>query len=315
VKERNPKSEIRNPKSEGNPKSEIRRKPETRNPNEERVGLFLLKQTLASGARPVSRQPQAGTCGPRSIVFSLQSSDFGFRISDFLRFSVFGFRISVFSLQSSVFSLRFSDFHFRLSFCALALLAAQTPLLATSERPAPDTIPPLRPPLGEIPPTFLEQHSLLVIFLGVLLLALLGVVVWWLSRPRPAAVVRPETQARQALEPLREQPEDGAVLSRISQILRRYVGAAIGLPQGELTTADFCRTIADNGRLGPELSGTLGDFLQKCDEHKFAPPVPRPALGAVACALKIIEVAEVRCAQSRQIEAQPGRAYRGRPKP
>ena len=308
MKERNPKSEIRNPKSEGNPKSEIRRKPETRNPNEERVGLFLLKQTLASGARPVSRQPQAGTCGPRSIVFSLQSSvfgfrssDFGFRSSDFLRFSVFGFRIS--------------DFHFRLSFCALALLAAQTPLLATSERPAPDTIPPLRPPLGEIPPTFLEQHSLLVIFLGVLLLALLGVVVWWLSRPRPAAVVRPETQARQALEPLREQPEDGAVLSRISQILRRYVGAAIGLPQGELTTADFCRTIADNGRLGPELSGTLGDFLQKCDEHKFAPPVPRPALGAVACALKIIEVAEVRCAQSRQIEAQPGRAYRGRPKP
>ena len=308
MKERNPKSEIRNPKETRNPKSEIRRKSEIRNPNEERVGLFLLKQTLASGARPVSRQPQAGTCGPRSIVFSLQSSvfgfrssDFGFRSSDFLRFSVFGFRIS--------------DFHFRLSFCALALLAAQTPLLATSKRPAPDTIPPLRPPLGEIPPTFLEQHSLLVIFLGVLLLALLGVVVWWLSRPRPAAVVRPETQARQALEPLREQPEDGAVLSRISQILRRYVGAAIGLPQGELTTADFCRTIADNGRLGPELSGTLGDFLQKCDEHKFAPPVPRPALGAVACALKIIEVAEVRCAQSRQIEAQPGRAYRGRPKP
>ncbi len=308
MKERNPKSEIRNPKETRNPKSEIRRKSEIRNPNEERVGLFLLKQTLASGARPVSRQPQAGTCGPRSIVFSLQSSvfgfrssDFGFRSSDFLRFSVFGFRIS--------------DFHFRLSFCALALLAAQTPLLATSKRPAPDTIPPLRPPLGEIPPTFLEQHSLLVILLGVLLLALLGVAVWWLSGPRPVAVVPPETQARQALEPLREQPEDGAVLSRISQILRRYVGAAIGLPQGELTTADFCRTIADNGRLGPELSGTLGDFLQKCDEHKFAPPVPRPALGAVACALKIIEVAEVRCAQSRQIEAQPGRAYRGRPKP
>ena len=301
MKERNPKSEIRNPKETRNPKSEIRRKSEIRNPNEERVGLFLLKQTLASGARPVSRQPQAGTCDPRWIVFGLQSSDFGFRSSDFLRFSDFGFR--------------FSDFHFRLSFCALALLAAQTPLFATSNRPAPDTIPPLRPPLGEIPPTFLEQHSLLVIFLGVLLLTLLGVAVWWLSRPRPVAVVPPETQARQALEPLREQPEDGAVLSRISQILRRYVGAAIGLPQGELTTADFCRTIADNGRLGPELSGTLGDFLQKCDEHKFAPPVPRPALGAVARALKIIEVAEVRCAQSRQIEAQPTRAYRGRPKP
>ena len=29
-------------------------------------------------------------------------------------------------------------------------------------------------------------------------------------------------------------------------------------------------------RLGAELSATLGDFLRRCDERKFAPPAPMP---------------------------------------
>jgi len=108
-------------------------------------------------------------------------------------------------------------------------------------------------------------------------------------------------------------------LSRISQILRRYVGAAFALPPGEMTTADFCRAIAGHERLGAELSATLGDFLRRCDERKFAPAAPRPSLGAAAQALKIVELAEVRRAQLRQADEaqaapQPARAYRGRSK-
>jgi hypothetical protein len=86
-----------------------------------------------------------------------------------------------------------------------------------------------------------------------------------------------------------------------------------------MTTADFCRAIGGHERLGAELSATLGDFLRGCDERKFAPPAPMPALGAAAQALKIIELAEVRRAQLRQAdEAEaarpPARAYRGRAK-
>jgi len=175
----------------------------------------------------------------------------------------------------------------------------------------PDDIPRLRPPRGEIAPTFGEQYGLWVIITAVLLLGLLCAAVWWLRRPRPAVMVPPEAQARQALEPLRAQPEDGVLLSRVSQILRRYVGAAFGLPPGEMTTADFCRALAGHERLGAELSATVGDFLRSCDERKFAPPAARPALGAVDQGLKLIELAEARRAHLRQAEAQPPRAYRG----
>ena len=48
-------------------------------------------------------------------------------------------------------------------------------------------------------------------------------------------------------------PEDGALLSQVSQILRHYVVAAFDLPPGELTTAEFCRAIAGHARIGPEL--------------------------------------------------------------
>lgn len=228
-----------------------------------------------------------------------------------------GGRLKVEGRRSKVERSRPLGFVLRHFPAALFLLAPS--LLVAGSPSRPDAIPPLRPPRGEIAPTFWEQHGLWVIILGVLLLGLVCATVWWLRRRRPAVIVPPEAQARQALEPLREQAEDGAVLSRVSQILRRYVGAAFGLPPGEMTTADFCRAIAGHERLGAELSATLGDFLRRCDERKFAPPAPMPALGAAAQALKIIELAEVRRAQLRQAdEAEaarpPARAYRGRAK-
>ncbi len=273
-----------------NPKAESRRKSESRNLKAEDYG----PQAPMSGCRVIWMSPFAVVRMSRRYV----ESSFGFRASDFLRISDFGFRI--------------------LS-CSLSLLAAQTLHAATTNPPDPDAIPPLLPPRGEIPPAFWEQNRLGVIIFGVLLLGLVCAAVWWLRRRRPAVIVPPEAEARQALEPLREQTEDGAVLSRISQILRRYVGAAFGLPPGEMTTTDFCRAIADHERLGLELSASLSDFLRQCDERKFAPAAPRPALGAAAQAFKFIELAEVRRAQLRQAdEAQaaplPARAYRGRSK-
>jgi hypothetical protein len=198
-----------------------------------------------------------------------------------------------------------SSFGFRVSFAALSLLAAEPLFAAATNSLAPDAIPPLRPPHAEIPPTFWEQHGLWVILFGVLLLALVCAAVWFLTRPKPPVIVPPEVQARQALEPLRQQPEDGALLSRVSQIVRHYVAAAFDLPPGELTTAEFCRTIAGHGLIGPELSAALSEFLHQCDQRKFSPSAPAPPLGAAAQALKLIDQAQARRLALAQSAAQP----------
>jgi hypothetical protein len=163
----------------------------------------------------------------------------------------------------------------------------------------------LRPPHAEIPPTFWEQYGLWVILCGVLVLGLVCVAAWFLTRPKPPVIVPPEVQARQALEPLRQQPEDGALLSRLSQILRRYVIAAFDLPPGELTTTEFCRAIAGHDPVGPDLSATLSEFFRQCDQRKFAPPpAPAPPFGAVAQALNLIDQAQARRLALAQSAAQ-----------
>lgn len=168
----------------------------------------------------------------------------------------------------------------------------------------PDFIPPLRPPRAEIPPTFWEQHGLWIVIGSIALLAVICVAIWLLSHRRPPIAVPPEVRARQALEKLRERAEDGVVLSWVSQILRRYATSAFGLASGELTTTEFCTVIAGNGNVGPELAASMAEFLRTCDERKFAASPSKPALGAAAQALKLIQLAEVRRSYLKQEAAQ-----------
>jgi hypothetical protein len=188
--------------------------------------------------------------------------------------------------------------HLALTCLALAPLALHA---ASNSLAGNDTLR-LRPPRGEIPPGFWEQHKIGVIALGVLALALAGVIIWFVRRPRPTVKVTPEISARHALEPLRQQMEDGALLSRVSQIVRRYATEAFELGSGELTTAEFCRAIGGKESIGPELAAALCDFLRRCDERKFAPAGrgPSVALGAVPKALELIALAEARLGVLRQ---------------
>ena len=187
---------------------------------------------------------------------------------------------------------------------ALPLLTTQPSFAAATNAAGQDQIAPLRPPHAELPPTFWEHYGLWVVLLGGLLLAIVCAAIWLLIRPRPPVVVPPQLQARQALEPLRRQPEDGALLSRVSQILRRYVAAAFVLPPEELTTAEFCRVVAGHGQIGPELAAALSDFLRQCDQRKFSPPAPSPPLSAVAQALKLIDESQARLGALAQAAAQ-----------
>ena len=213
---------------------------------------------------------------------------------------LFGFRISAF--------LRVSGFGLRVLSAAFSLLVAHPSLAAATNSPGPDDIPPLRPPHAEIPATFWDRSSGWVILAGVLVVALVGAGIWILTRPKPPVVVPPEVLARKALEPLRQQPEDGALLSRVSQILRHYVAAAFDLPPGELTTAEFCGAVASHPLIGPELSAALSAFLRLCDQDKFSPPAPVPPLSAVAQALKLIDQAQARRLALAQSAGQPAQS-------
>ncbi len=143
-----------------------------------------------------------------------------------------------------------------------------------------NTLPTLSPPLPELPPTLSEKSVAAIrehpaaTFIGVIAILLLTAVALWLMfKPRPPKIIPPEMLARQALARLQDRPEDGKVLSEVSQILRHYISTALGFPPGELTTAEFSAVLAGNRKIGEDLARTISKFLRECDERKFSPAV------------------------------------------
>jgi hypothetical protein len=197
--------------------------------------------------------------------------------------------------------IRLSIFSRHLFFSVPAVILAFSPLtlLADTNTNA-DEIPPLRPPRGEISAGYWEQHSSVIILSSVLVLALIGLTIWWVRHGRPKAIIPPAVQARQALQTLASQSENGVVLSRVSQIIRRYFINAFDLPQGELTTTEFCSLVSRKAEVGEQLSHQLDEFLHRCDERKFSPsPAGDQPLKAVPAALKFVDDAETRLAELR----------------
>jgi hypothetical protein len=188
---------------------------------------------------------------------------------------------------------------------AILFLFSALPLHGQTNLSATNAPLELLPPYGELPPTFWEQNSTVVSFAGIGVVALLAFFLWLLFHPKPKTIIPPEVQARAALENLRQQPEDGAVLSRVSEIVRHYFRAAFQLSPGELTTTEFCREISGNEKIGTELSTTTADFLRDCDNRKFSATAGAGKIYAANRALNLVEQAERRRAQLREIsEAQ-----------
>ena len=181
-------------------------------------------------------------------------------------------------------------------------------LHALPSSPTANDIPPLAPPLPEIPPTLWEQFGWTLWILVPLALAVTALVIALWRRPRqPPTLSAPAAQARAALAALQSRPEDGATLSQISQVLRRYLVTAFWLRPEEMTTAEFCATLTTHAKVGPELSAALGEFLRRCDERKFSPAANPAPSGAVNRALQLVELAEARRAWLRTTDT-PNRA-------
>ena len=171
----------------------------------------------------------------------------------------------------------------RFLFLPLAVLAA-----------SPDALPALAPAYGELPPTFWEQHQSAIITAGFALLAFAFFFLKVMLRPASPVILPPEVVVRQALTGLQNEPEDGEILSAVSQILRHYVSDTFNLPNHQLTTAEFCAAIAGNQQIGMELAETISSFLRDCDVRRFSPAHSATAINAVGRALEIVSRAEER---------------------
>jgi hypothetical protein len=237
------------------------------------------------GRKPKIASPGRGNEGALGLTCR-----FGFRISDFFRASVFGFRPWL------------STGGIAFLFCAL------TPFLlwsADTNAPTDPALSSLKPPRDEILPTFWEQYGVWLVLAAAVALVGMGFLVWRLTRPRPIAPEPWSLRARRELEPLSHHPENGALLSRISQILRHYLCEAFTLPAGEMTTSEFCRTVLDSEKFGPELAREIDEFLRELDRRKFAPQAPENTLDAAARAAKIIDRAEARVAEVERVTTGP----------
>jgi hypothetical protein len=164
-----------------------------------------------------------------------------------------------------------------------------------------NALPKLSPPFDKLPPTFWEQHGILILVGGLGTILLLAFGCWLIFRPKPKIVIPPEVQARQSLEMLRPQPETGAVLSRISQIVRNYFIAAFQLVPGEYTTIEFSRALSNCEKINAELALAAVDFLHDCDAQKFSAANAAASLNAAKRALALVEQAEQRRAEFRQL--------------
>jgi len=148
--------------------------------------------------------------------------------------------------------------------------------------------PTLVPAYTELPPTFWEQHKTIVIIGVLLATALIVLLVWNVFRPKPAPILPPGKIARDALARLQAQPEDGNLLSEVSQILRGYVGAVFQMPGAELTTAEFCAALARNEKIDLQLGESVSSFLRECDVRKFSPAGGAAPVNAANRALEIV---------------------------
>ena len=181
-------------------------------------------------------------------------------------------------------------------FSAFFLLAMSASLSALAQASSTGTnaAPYLAPPYGEIAPTFWELHATAVIVSAIVLVLVVALAIVLALQPRKIAPPAPALVARKELAKLANRPEDGACLSAVSQVLRRYFIAAFRLADGELNTSEFCAAIAGKPEIGPDLSIPVTNFLRQCDERKFSPkPGPTP-LGAVTQAEDFLARGEAR---------------------
>ena len=108
------------------------------------------------------------------------------------------------------------------------------------------------------------------VFLGV---AFVGVLLWWFVGRKKTKAPTPDVTALAALLRLREKVSEGADHDfgvGVSDVLRKFLGEALGLAAPRQTTEEFLTSLKGSLRFLPAEQEALSVFLQQADYLKYA---------------------------------------------
>jgi len=112
-----------------------------------------------------------------------------------------------------------------------------------------------------------------IIVLVFLLVAVAGGLLWWFLGRKKAKVITPREAALNALARLRDSVSEGNDHDfgvGVSDVIRRFLGEALGLAAPRQTTEEFLGSLRGSLRFVPAEQEALGEFLHRSDYLKFA---------------------------------------------
>jgi len=151
-----------------------------------------------------------------------------------------------------------------------AQVPVPTPGLSFAPGVAGPTPAPIHDIVGPLPFFSGPVWLILAVFIAVVLIA--GAVWWFLGR-RKAKLITPREAALDALTSLRGKVSEGSDHDfgvGVSDVLRRFLGEALGLAAPRQTTEEFLVSLHGALSFVPAEQEALAEFLHRSDYLKFA---------------------------------------------
>ena len=145
-----------------------------------------------------------------------------------------------------------------------------TPGLSFAPGAAGPTPAPIHDIVGPLPFFSGPVWLILCVFLAVVLI---GGALWWFLGRRKAKLITPREAALDALTRLRGKVSEGSDHDfgvGVSDVLRRFLGEALGLAAPRQTTEEFLVSLQGSLRFVPAEQEALAEFLHRSDYLKFA---------------------------------------------
>lgn len=127
--------------------------------------------------------------------------------------------------------------------------------------------------------------------------ALLGWGLWWWAGRNRAKPLSPRESALRELEALKAALSEGSDHEfgvRVSGVLRRFLGEALGLAAPRQTTEEFLASLSGSLRFLPAEQEALAEFLHRSDYLKYArgEATPEQRLALVEAAVSFVRSGE-----------------------
>ena len=145
----------------------------------------------------------------------------------------------------------------------------------------PPELYPVRGELGELVlPTVQRNRVWLWALIGLAVVAVAGIVIWRVRRPKPKVVLPPDVVAMRALEAMKAESiptEPKAVDAwyvRLSSVVREYIEGRFALEAPRMTTEEFLELARRSDAIREDHKKLLHRLLERSDRVKFTGFVP-----------------------------------------